>query len=106
MNLRFVTTITTTTTNNNNNQNGLQEFQNIYLIWSLSYVFLPERVMTQNTGGYDMSDTRQESAWWRHQMETFSALLALYAGITGEFPVQRQTPSFDVFFDLPEWTIE
>ena len=42
--------------------------------------------------------------WWRHQMETFSALLALCAGnspITGEFPSQRpETRSFDVFFDL------
>ena len=42
--------------------------------------------------------------WWRHQMETFSALLALCAGnspITGEFPSQRPvTRSFDVFFDL------
>ena len=41
--------------------------------------------------------------WWRHQMETFSALLALCAGnspITGEFPSQRPvTRSFDVFFD-------
>ena len=43
-------------------------------------------------------------SWWRHQMETFSALLALYAGnspVTCEFPSQRPvTPSFDVFFDL------
>ena len=42
--------------------------------------------------------------WWRHQMETFSALLALYARnspVTGEFPSQRPvTRSFDVFFDL------
>ena len=42
--------------------------------------------------------------WWRHQMETFSALLALCAGnspVTGEFPAQRPvTQSFDVFFDL------
>ena len=42
--------------------------------------------------------------WWRHQMETFSALLALCAGnssVTGEFPAQRPvTRSFDVFFDL------
>ena len=41
--------------------------------------------------------------WWRHQMETFSALLALCAGnspVTGEFPEQRPvTRSFDVFFD-------
>ena len=42
--------------------------------------------------------------WWRHQMETFSALLAIWAGnspVTGEFPAQRPlTRSFDVFFDL------
>ena len=44
------------------------------------------------------------SAWWRHQMETFSALLAFCAGnspVTGEFPAQRPvTRSFDVYFDL------
>ena len=43
-------------------------------------------------------------AWWRHQMETFSALLALFEGnssVTSEFPSQRAvTRSFDVFFDL------
>ena len=42
--------------------------------------------------------------WWRHQMETFSALLAICAGnspTTGEFPTQMPvTRSFDVFFDL------
>ena len=42
-------------------------------------------------------------SWWRHQMETCSALLALCAGdspVTGEFPSQRPvTRSFDVFFD-------
>ena len=41
---------------------------------------------------------------WRHQMETFSALLAICAGnspVPGEFPAQRPvTRSFDVFFDL------
>ena len=41
---------------------------------------------------------------WRHQMETFSALLALCAGnslVTDEFPSQRSvTWGFDVFFDL------
>ena len=41
------------------------------------------------------------SPWWRHQMETFSALMALCAGnspVTGEFPAQRPvTRSFDVF---------
>ena len=32
-------------------------------------------------------------AWWRHQMETFSALLAMYEGnppVTGGFPSQGQ----------------
>ena len=42
--------------------------------------------------------------WWRHQMETFSALLAICAGNSpapGEFPAQRPvTRSFGVFFDL------
>ena len=42
--------------------------------------------------------------WWRHQMETFSALLAICVGnspVPGEFPAQRPvTRSFDVFFDL------
>ena len=45
--------------------------------------------------------------WWRHQMETFSALLAICAGnspVTGEFPAQRPvTQSFDVFFFMWAW---
>ena len=44
------------------------------------------------------------TTWWRHQMETFSASLAICAGnspVPGEFPAQRPvTRSFDVFFDL------
>ena len=44
------------------------------------------------------------TSWWRHQMETFSALLAICAGsspVPAEFPGQRPvTRSFDVFFDL------
>ena len=42
--------------------------------------------------------------WWRHQMETFSALLAICAGnspVTGGSPTQKPvTRSFDGFFDL------
>ena len=42
--------------------------------------------------------------WWRHQIETFSELLALCEGnssVIGEFPSQRPvTRSFDVFFDF------
>ena len=47
---------------------------------------------------------RSARSWWRHQMETFSALPALCAAnspVTGEFLSQRPVPrSFDVFFDL------
>ena len=43
-------------------------------------------------------------SWWRHQMETFSALLAICAEnspVPGEFPAQRPvTRSFDVCFEL------
>ena len=46
----------------------------------------------------------QYNSWWRHQMETFSASLAICAGnspVHGEFPAQRPvTRSFDVSFDL------
>ena len=42
--------------------------------------------------------------WWRHQMETFSVLLALCQGnppVYGRLPSQRPvTRNFDVFFDL------
>ena len=43
-------------------------------------------------------------AWWRHQMATFSTLLAICAGnspVPGELPAQRPvTRNFDAFFDL------
>ena len=43
-------------------------------------------------------------AWWSHQRETFSMLLAFCAGnalVTGEFPSQSPVmQSCDVFFDL------
>ena len=55
-----------------------------------------------NTAYVNKSDTCQ--SWWRHQMETFSTLLAICAGnspVPGDFPTQRPvTRSFDVFFDL------
>ena len=45
-----------------------------------------------------------KSSWWRHQMETFSALLAFCAGnspVPGEFPAQRPVMrSFDVILEL------
>ena len=55
--------------------------------------------------GDTVAPNRQlDITWWRHQMETFSALPALCEGnppITGGFSSQRPvTRSFDVFFDL------
>ena len=48
--------------------------------------------------------TSRLHSWWRHQMGTFSALLAFCAGnsaVTSELPAQGQvTRSFDAFFDL------
>ena len=49
-------------------------------------------------------DKHRLKSWWRHQMETFSALLALFERnpqVTGGFYSQRSvTRSFDVFFEL------
>ena len=59
-----------------------------------------------SNAGFDISLKNQWScmSWWRHQMETFSGLLAICAGnspVAGEFPAQRPvTQSFDIFFDL------
>ena len=53
---------------------------------------------------YFVNGSAVNFSWWRHQMETFSALLAICAGnspVPGEFPTQRPvTRSFDVYFDL------
>ena len=50
------------------------------------------------------STSQYKSTWWRHQMETFSALLALCAGNSlapGELSPQRPvTRSSDVLFNL------
>ena len=60
--------------------------------WSVSCVFCASY----------LGDSRV--AWWPHQMEAFSALLALCAEnspVTGEFPSQTPvTQSFGVFFNL------
>ena len=55
----------------------------------------------------NMIQVIKRNTWWRHQMETFSELLALCAGNSpvprwSQFPSPRPvTWSFDVFFDLP-----
>ena len=70
----------------------------------------PETMLTSHRRGLWRSNqnnfkrSAEIFAWWRHQMETFSALLAICAGnspVSGELPAQRPvTRSFDVFFDL------
>ena len=67
-------------------------------------------VEPQVTGGFRHEGPTMQSSdtflfsWWRHQMETFSALLPLCERnppVTGGFPSQRPvTRSFDIFFDL------
>ena len=53
---------------------------------------------------YHLSMDTDSDAWWRHQMETFSALLALCERnppVTSGVPLRRPvTRSFDFFFDL------
>ena len=53
---------------------------------------------------FHITGPRIDDACWRHQMETFSALLAICEGnspVSGEFPAQRPvTLSFHVFFYL------
>ena len=69
------------------------------LIWCL-HARNDSPISLQSTHGWDEIQT-----WWRHQMETFFAHLALCAGnspVIGELPSQRPvTRSFDVYFDLP-----
>ena len=64
-----------------------------------THVLFNSNCLCVNSVGTDTVES-----WWRHQMEAFSALLAIFAGnspVTGEFPAQRPvTRSFDVFFDL------
>ena len=61
-------------------------------------------VVSFNPTEYSNEPATETHSWWRHQMETFSALLAVCAGnspVAGEFPAQRPvTRSLDDFFDL------
>ena len=62
------------------------------------------RYLMKACGNISKGCSSKWTSWWRHEMETFSALLALCVGnspVTGEFPSQRpMTQSFDVVFDL------
>ena len=73
-------------------------------IWDLNLVITLLKMSPQCSQCWAIS-RHSANPWWHHQMETFSALLALCPGnspVTGEFPGQRPvTRSFDVFLDLP-----
>ena len=73
----------------------------------------PEEWIAERHIGYTLSTVVEikfnltRNAWWRQQMETSSALLALFpfcgefTPVTGEFPSQRPvTRSLNAFFDL------
>ena len=80
------------------NQIWFQNYHNQYWLWEYKIIII------LTTSHHNNVDSVPFTAWWRHQMETFSALLAISAGnspVSGEFPAQRPvTRSFDVFFDL------
>ena len=86
-------------TNDDNHLDGLE------LMNSILHVFAHSAHANNMVANIQATIDRVASkyqTWWRHQMETFSALLALCAGnspVTGftQRPVAR---SFDVFFDL------
>ena len=75
--------------------------------WNVVIIIL--RKMNSIIRRFNCKETKQAvgiplSTWWRHQMETFSALLALCAGnspVICEFLSQRPvTRTFDVFFGV------
>ena len=76
------------------------------ILWWKCIFIGPSMVGAEETSDYHIYGITQNwpDPWWRHQMETFSALLALCMGnspVTGEFPTQwLVTRNFDVFFDL------
>ena len=67
--------------------------------------FSGRKCFTMSIYTYPTKEVPQQRglSWRRHQMETFSALLANCAGnspVTCEFPTQRPvTRSFDIYFD-------
>ena len=85
------------------NYNG-RRHNSIYNNLSLHLYHLDERAF--NYAGRPMYCLYHYTTktWWRYQMETFAALLALCAGnspVTDEFPAQRPVMrSFDIFFNV------
>ena len=73
-----------------------------HTMWNKEWIVLKYYMIIITDSSLTRSSDNQ--TWWRHQTETFSALLAICAGnspVPGEFPTQRPvTRSFDVYFDL------
>ena len=95
-----VTMMWTTCVNWYNNK--IHYFQDFFNIIDFKYILKREKISMWI--GRNRVPNYMHLTWWRHQMETFSALLAICAGnssVPGELPAQRPvTRSFDVFFDL------
>ena len=89
---------------NNDRSAMLLCIQNTGFDWSLFVVDKPQR---KNESKFKYTIPRKQKttlSWWRHQMETFSALLTFCENnpsVAGGFPSQRpMTLSFHVLFDL------
>ena len=80
--------------------------ESTFVGWTQWHEISPRSVSAPTWMGYLFQIWRWglNFSWWRHQLDTFPALLTLCAGIspiTGEFPSQRPlTRSFDAFIDL------
>ena len=72
-----------------------------YPCWDLKLIHVGKRAPWYSSVLLEAMRRASTTTWWRHQMKTFSALLALCEGnwpVTGEFP--SHTRSFGVFFDM------
>ena len=71
--------------------------------WHIGLIFFVKATNSKKIWSYP-KELGTYLTWWRHQMETFSSVLALCAGnspVTGEFPSQSPvTRSFDISFDM------
>ena len=70
----------------------------------ISHVIVHKNIFNPSVPDTTKFPGKLYGSWWRHQIKTFSRLLALCAGnssVTGEFPSQRPvTRKCDVCFDL------
>ena len=76
----------------------------VVMVVFYQFVTYLSRILIVSSAYNDYSITFDDRSWWRHQIKTFSALLAICTGnspVPGELPAQRPvTRSFHVFFDL------